>query len=211
MSTPSNVTLRATIGRPLLYEELDTNFQELKYVITEYLDTVDVVNTKIGDAPSNGSQYVRINGSWNIVSTTSTTWGGIVGTLSDQTDLHNRFNSVEDDVVILDDVVTLLSDDVTTLENQVNSIEPTITVTGVDKTLINTEKCFTTVSGLTITLPVSPVAGNLVAIGVGKYKDTVVSAGVENIMSIAEDMIIDSENTTVTLLYVNNTQGWRIL
>jgi hypothetical protein len=35
MSTASNVTLRTDIGRPLYYEELDTNFQELKYVIVE--------------------------------------------------------------------------------------------------------------------------------------------------------------------------------
>jgi hypothetical protein len=35
MSTPSNITLRTDIGRPLVYEELDINFEELKFVIVE--------------------------------------------------------------------------------------------------------------------------------------------------------------------------------
>jgi len=30
-------------------------------------------------------------------------------------------------------------------------------------------------------------------------------------MGLGENMVIDKENTVVTLLYVNATEGWRIL
>ena len=41
----------------------------------------------IGDAPSNGSQYARKNGAWDVVSASGGTWGSITGTITSQTDL----------------------------------------------------------------------------------------------------------------------------
>lgn len=41
----------------------------------------------IGDAPSNGSQYARKNGAWDVVSSSGGTWGSITGTITSQTDL----------------------------------------------------------------------------------------------------------------------------
>jgi len=38
MSNASNITIRADVNRPVTYEELDANFSELKFVISEYND-----------------------------------------------------------------------------------------------------------------------------------------------------------------------------
>jgi hypothetical protein len=41
----------------------------------------------VNDAPSDGSQYARKNGAWDVVSAGGGVWGSITGTLSSQTDL----------------------------------------------------------------------------------------------------------------------------
>jgi hypothetical protein len=60
------------------------------------------------DAPSDGSQYARKNGAWDVVSGGggSAAWGGITGTLSDQTDLQaaldDKYNASNPDGFIPD-------------------------------------------------------------------------------------------------------------
>jgi len=66
-------------------------------------------------------------------------------------------------------------------------------------------------SGVTITLPASPVAGNEVAIQVSNFKNTVIGRNGSNIMSLAENLTIDRANITVNLFYTDNTRGWRIV
>lgn len=48
-------------------------------------------NSALADAPSDGSQYARKNGSWQVVTApdVAANWGNIGGTLSSQTDLSN--------------------------------------------------------------------------------------------------------------------------
>lgn len=88
----------------------------------------------------------------------------------------------------------------------------TITTTGTDKTLANRERCSVTLSGLTITLPSSPQAGWEVSVVVaGGFNNTLVARNGANIMSLAEDLIIDRGNVTVTFLFVDATRGWRII
>lgn len=86
-----------------------------------------------------------------------------------------------------------------------------ITTTAVDKTLDVGEACFVTASSKTITLPASPSVGDKVAIGVNNFSDTLISRNGENIMSLAENMTIDSPNLTITLLYVDTTIGWKLI
>ena len=56
---------------------------------------------KIGDAPSDGHEYARKNGTWSIVSGGgggggAAVWGDITGTLANQTDLQNALNAKAD-------------------------------------------------------------------------------------------------------------------
>lgn len=50
----------------------------------------------VDDAPSNGSEYVRKNGAWAVASTPAPAWGGITGTLANQTDLQTALDGKED-------------------------------------------------------------------------------------------------------------------
>ena len=140
----------------------------------------------ITEAPEDSKQYTRIDGTWQEVQTTQTTWGVIQGTLSDQTDLEDRLVSIE-------------------------NIKFNITTTAIDKTLTHTERCFVTASGITLTLPASPAVGDYVSVGVLGFDDVVVNRNGNNIMGLGEDMTINIKNTSVDLTYVNATLGWRIL
>ena len=46
------------------------------------------VERKVDEAPTDSRNYVRIDGSWAIAPSAVASWGGIVGTLSNQTDLQ---------------------------------------------------------------------------------------------------------------------------
>lgn len=88
----------------------------------------------------------------------------------------------------------------------------TNTVTAISKTLANRERCTVTAAGLTITLPASPSTGWEVTVSVlGGITNTIIGRNATNIMSLAENMTIDRENTSVTFYYVDAIRGWRII
>lgn len=90
------------------------------------------------------------------------------------------------------------------------SIYERVFTVGVNTTLVNRDFCEVTTAGLTITLPATPTAGNEVKIGVGTFTNTVVGRNGSNIMSLAEDLTIDTQYVDVAFLFVGGTVGWRI-
>ena len=70
----------------------------------------------------------------------------------------------------------------------------------------------TTSSALTVTLPASPSAGDIV--GVADYAGTAATNNItiarngSNIEGIANDAVLNTNRDTVTLVYVDATQGW---
>jgi len=99
---------------------------------------------------------------------------------------------------------------IATHDSTVASMWDSITTTATSKTLVNREFCTITAAGQTITLPASPSAGGEVVISVGDFTDTVIGRNSSNIMGLAEDMTIDVVNSTVNLVYIDATRGWRI-
>lgn len=67
-----------------------------------------------------------------------------------------------------------------------------------------------TAAGLTITLPPSPALGAEVAVSVGAFTNTTIGRNGQNIMGLAEDMVIDRANRAAPLIFLGGTQGWRI-
>jgi hypothetical protein len=64
-------------------------------------------------------------------------------------------------------------------------------------------------STVTVTLPTSPSAGNVVWITIGNGRvDTVVARNGQNINSLAEDMTIDNAYAGVQLRFADATKGW---
>jgi len=86
-----------------------------------------------------------------------------------------------------------------------------ITTTSSNKTLTNLEYCTVTVDGLTIKLPASPSVGDKVMVGISSdFNNTTIARNGSNIMSLAENMLINSGYVTLTMIYINSTLGWRI-
>jgi len=86
-----------------------------------------------------------------------------------------------------------------------------ITTTAINKTLANRERCTVIGAGLTITLPASPSAGWEVSVSIaGTFINTIIARNGSNIMSLAEDITINTANATVTFVYIDATRGWRI-
>jgi hypothetical protein len=77
-------------------------------------------------------------------------------------------------------------------------------------TLVPGQFFVSTASGQTVTLPASPSPGDTVYIGVQNFIDTVVGRNGEPIMSVAQDMTIDTVNATLTFTYIDSTIGWRV-
>ena len=97
------------------------------------------------------------------------------------------------------------------VNNRINFSNYNITTTSSNKTLTNLEYCTVTQNNLTITLPSSPSVGDKAMIGISSnFNNTTIARNGSNIMSLTEDMVVDSGYVTLTMIYINSTLGWRI-
>jgi hypothetical protein len=75
--------------------------------------------------------------------------------------------------------------------------------------------CDTTSSAFTATLPATPSAGDIVAFsdytGTWETNNLTVGRNGSNINASATDLILNANNTTATFIYVDGTEGWRII
>lgn len=75
--------------------------------------------------------------------------------------------------------------------------------------------CNTTSASFTITLPASPVAGDKISIadytGTFATNNLTVGRNGSNIMGLAEDMTISTNNVKIDLVYIDSTEGWILL
>jgi len=73
----------------------------------------------------------------------------------------------------------------------------------------------TSSSALTVTLPASPSAGNIVAIndyaGTSATNNITINRNSSNIEGLAQNGIINVDNASKTLVYVDGTQGWKVV
>lgn len=62
----------------------------------------------------------------------------------------------------------------------------------------------------TITLPASPSLGQRVLVTIGNFTDIVVARNGSNIMSLAEDLTMDTAYLSIQFIYTDSTRGWII-
>lgn len=105
---------------------------------------------------------------------------------------------------------TTVINDQSQIASGMQSVYDRVFTVGVNTTLVNRDFCEVVGAGLTITLPATPTEGNEVKIGVGTFTDTTVARNGSNIMSLSEDITINSQYVNVGFLYVGGTVGWRI-
>jgi len=96
-------------------------------------------------------------------------------------------------------------------------IKNTTTVISNDTTLFSNKGVFmvdTSVSGITLTLPASPMLGDRIIIydmtGFFSVNNLIILPSDRNIMGFDESATIDVGGSEVVLIYANTTLGWRV-
>ena len=117
--------------------------------------------------------------------------------------------------VIADSSVTttLIADDAVTAAKIASvpvAVGITSVVTATSLTAAVNTHLYVSASTQTITLPASPSLGQRVLITVGNFVDTVVGRNGSNIMSLAEDLTMDTAYLSIQVIYTDSTRGWII-
>jgi hypothetical protein len=93
-----------------------------------------------------------------------------------------------------------------------SSIRNSVTSTAIGKTLVNREFCSVTADSITINLPASPSVGWEVSINnTSTFTNITIGRNGELLMGLSENMTFDVSYATLSLLYVSNSVGWRII
>jgi hypothetical protein len=117
--------------------------------------------------------------------------------------------------VIADNSVTttLIADDAVTAAKIASvpvAVGITSVVTATSLTAAVNTHIYVSAATQTITLPASPSLGQRVLITVGNFVDTVVGRNGSNIMSLAEDLTMDTAYLSIQFIYTDSTRGWII-
>jgi len=117
--------------------------------------------------------------------------------------------------VIADNSVTttLIADDAVTAAKIASvpvAVGITSVVTATSLTAAVNTHIYVSAATQTITLPASPSLGQRVLITVGNFVDTVVGRNDSNIMSLAEDLTMDTAYLSIQFIYTDSTRGWII-
>lgn len=78
------------------------------------------------------------------------------------------------------------------------------------KVLSNRERTTVITPNVTVSLPLSPSQGFEVAVGQNGDYNTVISGNGSKIMSLDQNLTIDVNQATVTLVYIDASNGWRL-
>lgn len=91
----------------------------------------------------------------------------------------------------------------------------TIRQTGSSITAAANDRIVCTNGGFTVTLPASPLVNDTVQIvdatGAFGSSNVTVARNGQEIQNLAEDLILNINNTAITLVYTGSTYGWLII
>jgi len=85
-----------------------------------------------------------------------------------------------------------------------------VTVLTSNTTLVADKHYYVSSAGVTVTLPASPTAGQHVTITIGNFTNIVVARNSSNIMSLAENLTMDTAYLSIQFIYTDSTRGWII-
>ena len=117
--------------------------------------------------------------------------------------------------VIADNSVTttLIADDAITAAKIASvpvAVGITSVVTATSLTAAVNTHIYVSAATQTITLPASPSLGQRVLVTIGNFTDIVVARNGSNIMSLAEDLTMDTAYLSIQFIYTDSTRGWII-
>jgi hypothetical protein len=92
-----------------------------------------------------------------------------------------------------------------------NITEWQTSVISTNQTLSKNNRYIVLTAGLTLTLPASPAINDIIWIAVGGFTNTIINRNGSNIMNLAQNLTINIANSSLQLIYVNGTYGWKII
>lgn len=100
---------------------------------------------------------------------------------------------------------------ISSFDSTVTKIWDTVITPQLNVTLTNRTHCTVLLNNLTITLPSSPSPGwEVVVLIGGNFNNTTIERNGQNIMGIAENMIIDLAYASINFTFIDSTRGWRV-
>jgi len=131
---------------------------------------------------------------------------------ADIVDLQGRTTNIEGFVNTNSVQYTTLQSTVSALQTSLSTVPLSWRIAKTNTTALNNEKIFVNQGGITVTLPFGPTLGYTVQIkdatGTAATTNFTVSRNTEKIEGLAEDLIVNVNSASMTLVYVNATRGW---
>lgn len=131
---------------------------------------------------------------------------------ADIVDLQGRTTNIEGFVNTNSVQYTTLQSTVSALQTSLSTVPLSWRIATINTTALNNERIFVNQGGITVTLPFGPTLGYTVQIkdatGTAATTNFTVSRNTEKIEGLAEDLIVNVNSASMTLVYVNATRGW---
>jgi hypothetical protein len=139
------------------------------------------------------------------------------------TDLEETATEYETRIYAVENYVNTAGGDIASLSSLVTALDASIspnvprawtTITASYQALIKDRLLIVPAEGMIITLPVAPVAGDMItfldAAGTAGTTNFTIARNGKNIQSLAEDLIVNVASASFDLVFYNNVTGWRI-
>lgn len=107
---------------------------------------------------------------------------------------------------------TTLQSTVSALQTSLSTVPLSWKIVTINYTALNNERVFVNQGGITITLPFGPTLGSTVQIkdatGIAETVNFTVARNTERIEGLQEDLTVNVNSASMTLVYVNAARGW---
>lgn len=131
---------------------------------------------------------------------------------ADILDLQGRTINIEGFVNTNSVQYTTLQSTVSALQTSLSTVPLSWKIIAVNYTALNNERVFVTQGAITITLPFGPTLGSTVQIkdatGAAGTTNFTIARNTERIEGLQEDLTVNVNSASMTLVYVNATRGW---
>jgi hypothetical protein len=223
-----DVVVKTATGTGVTFDTTDKGFKLI------FADGTDVVDVALSSPPGGSDTQVQFNDNGAFGGSANFTWDGSNVTIGAQGDLRLA-DSSGGEYVALQAPTTVASNVTFTLPGADGTADQVLTTNGSGalsfatisggaawQAVITADPanavagygyfCNTTGGAFTVTLPTSPVLGDFVSFidyaGTFDTNNLTIARNGKNIQGVAEDLTVSVERAGLTLVFVDNTQGW---
>jgi hypothetical protein len=223
-----DVVVKTATGTGVTFDTTDKGFKLI------FADGTDVVDVALSSPPGGSDTQVQFNDNGAFGGSANFTWDGSNVTIGAQGDLRLA-DSSGGEYVALQAPTTVASNVTFTLPGADGTADQVLTTNGsgvlsfatisggaswqavitadpANAVAGNGYFCNTTGGAFTVTLPTSPSLGDFVSFidyaGTFDTNNLTIARNGKNIQGVAEDLTVSVERAGLTLVFVDNTQGW---